>query len=71
MDIPGFVSPCALTSDSLRPDFLLAIPDKCLYILKLTVGFEKNLRNNSHWKKLKYKTLKALLICYNTLISTK
>ena len=30
VDIPGFVSPCALTGDSLRPDLLLAIPDKCL-----------------------------------------
>ena len=39
VDIPGFVSPCALTGDSLRPDLRLAIPVKCLYILELTVGF--------------------------------
>ena len=57
VDIPGFISPCALTSDSLRPDLLLVIPDKCLYILELTIGFETNLRNNSQKKQLKYKTL--------------
>ena len=57
MDIPGFISPCALTGDSLRPDLLLVTRDKCLYILELTVGFESNLRNNSHRKQLKYKTL--------------
>ena len=50
VDIQGFISLCALTSDSLRPDLLLVIPDKCLYILELTVGFETNLRNNSHRK---------------------
>ena len=56
-NIPGFISPCALTGDSLRPDFLLVIPDKCHYVLELTVGFETNLRNNSQRKQLKYKTL--------------
>ena len=30
VDIPGYISPCALTGDSLRPDLLLVIPDKCL-----------------------------------------
>ena len=57
VDIPGFISPCALTGDSIRPDLLLVIPHKCLCILELTVGFEKNLRYNSHRKQLKYKTL--------------
>ena len=45
VDIPGFISPLAVTGDSLRPDLLLVVLDKCLYILELTVGFEKNLRN--------------------------
>ena len=57
VDIPGFISPCALTGDSLRPYLLLVIPDKSLYILELTVGFETNLRNNSQRKQLKYRTL--------------
>ena len=57
MAIPGFISPYALTGDILRPDLLLVIPDKCLYILELTVGFETNLRNNSQRKQLKYRTL--------------
>ena len=57
VDIPGFISPCALTSDSLRPDLLLVIPGKCLYVLALTLGFETNVGNNSHRKQLKYKTL--------------
>ena len=56
VDVPGFISPCALTGATLRPDLLLVIPDKCLYILELTVCFETNLRNNSHRKQLKYKT---------------
>ena len=47
----------AMTGDSLRPNLLLVTRDKCLYILELTVGFESNLRNNSHRKQLKYKTL--------------
>ena len=38
VDITGFISPCALTGDSLHTDLLLVIPDKCLYILELIVG---------------------------------
>ena len=57
MDIPGFSGPCALTGDSLRPDLLSVILDKCLYVLELTIGFETNLRNYYHRKKLKYKNL--------------
>ena len=54
---PGFISLCALTGDSLRPDLVSVIPDKCLYIPELTDGFERNLRNNSHRKQLKYMVL--------------
>ena len=57
VDIPGFISLCALTGDSLNPDLLLVIPDKCPYIFELTVGFKTNLSNNSHRKQLKSKTL--------------
>ena len=56
-DIPGFISPSALAGESLRPDLLSVTPDKCLYIIELTVGFETNLGNNSHRSQLKYKTL--------------
>ena len=35
----------------------LVIPDKCLYILRLTVGFESSLRNHFHRKQLKYITM--------------
>ena len=56
-DIPDFISSSALTGDSLRPDLLLVTPDKCLYLLELTVGFETNLRNSSHRKQLKYEIL--------------
>jgi len=57
VDIPGFPRPCALKGDSLRPDMLLVTPDKNLYLLELTVGFETNLKNNSHRKQLSYKNL--------------
>ena len=43
MDIPGFISLCALTGDSIHPDVLLVTLDKCFYILELTVAFESNL----------------------------
>jgi len=36
---------------------LLVTPDKNLYLLELTVGFETNLKNNSHRKQLSYKNL--------------
>ena len=39
VDPPGFVSPSVITGDQLRPDLLLAIEDKVLYILELTVGY--------------------------------
>ena len=51
VDIPGFVNPSVLTGDNLRPDLLLAIENKCLYILELTVGFESNLQVNANRKR--------------------
>ena len=52
VDVPCFISPCALRNDSLRPDLFLVTRDKCLYVLELTVGFEVNLKNHSHRKQL-------------------
>ena len=52
VDVPCFISPCDLAGDSLRPDLLLGILDKCLYTLELIVGSETNLRTNSHRKQL-------------------
>ena len=54
VDLPGFVSPSIITGDQLRPDLLLAIEDKVLYILELTVGFETNLLTSSDRKRDKY-----------------
>ena len=52
-----------VTGDSLRPDLLLISPNNCLYILKLTVGFETNLDINSHRKEEKYRPLLKDLNC--------
>ena len=46
-----------LTGESLRPDMLLNIEDKCLYIIELTVGFETNLERNAQRKEFKYRSL--------------
>ena len=46
-----------ITGDSLRPDLLLLIDEKILYILELTVGFETNIQNNSDRKAAKYSSL--------------
>ena len=54
VDLPGFLSPSVLTGDSLRPDLLLKVENKCLYILELTVGFESNLQVNARRKHHKY-----------------
>ena len=48
VDLPGYLSPCIITGDSLRPDILLSTIDNRLYIIELTVGFETNLANNAH-----------------------
>ena len=55
--MPGFISPSLLIGNELRPDLLLSIPQKFLYILELTVGFESNLLKNVTRKNLKYKEL--------------
>jgi hypothetical protein len=57
VDLPGFTSPSVITGDELRPDLLLTIENKILYILELTVGFETNLKTNSDRKHEKYLTL--------------
>ena len=58
VDLPGFVSPSVITGDEfIRPDLLLTIGNKILYILELTVGFETNLKTNSDRKLEKYLTL--------------
>ena len=57
VDLPGYLSPCIITGDSLRPDMLLSTVDNRLYIIELTVGFETNLANNAHRKELKYHSL--------------
>ena len=63
VDLPAYLSPCIVTGDSLRPDLLLISPNNCLYILKLAVGFETNLNNNSHRKEEKYRPLLKDLNC--------
>jgi len=56
VDLPGYLSPCIIMGDSLRPDMILSTADK-LYIIELTVGFETNLANNARRKELKYRSL--------------
>ena len=63
VDFPAYLSPCIVTGDSLRSDLLLISPNNCLYILELTVGFEKNLNINSHRKEEKYRPLLKDLNC--------
>ena len=60
VDLPSFLSPCFIcfiTGESYRPDLLLLIDINILYILKLTVGFETNIQNNSDRKATKYSSL--------------
>ena len=56
-DLPGYLSPCSISGDSLRPDIILSTADNVLYIIELTVGFETNLNNNTCRKELKYRPL--------------
>ena len=56
-DLPGFINPSAITGNNLRPDLLLVLPNKWLYILELTVGFESNFRKNSRRQHTKYNYL--------------
>ena len=60
-DIPGFLSISVITGDDLRPDLLLSLSNKSLYILELTVRYESNLGNNAERKKQKYRELKQQL----------
>ena len=57
VDLPGFMNPSVVTGNSFRPDLLLTIGKKCLYILELTVGFESNLQVNANRKHQKYNDL--------------
>ena len=55
-----------ITGDSLRPDLLLEVHNKCLYILELTIGYETNLTSNIARKDRKYQDLIRTLKCqYN------
>ena len=60
------VTPSVITGDSLRPDLLLEVYNKCLYILELTIGYETNLTSNIARKDRKYQDLIRTLKCqYN------
>ena len=54
VDLPGFLSPCILTGDLLRPDLLFCIGTATIYIVELTVGFETNININADRKRDKY-----------------
>ena len=41
----------------MRPDLLIALQTKCIYILELTIGYESNLQNNATRKRQKYENL--------------
>ena len=60
VDLPGFITPSVITSDELRPDILLAIENKLLYILEPTVDFETNLKITCHLFLIKKITLTKL-----------
>ena len=57
VDLPGYLSPSIITGDTLRPDLVLTIENKCIYILELTIGFESNLQTNATRKREKYQDL--------------
>ena len=57
VDLPGYLSPSILTGESLRPDMILIIEDKCLYIIEFTGGFETNIERNAERKEIKYRPL--------------
>ena len=57
LTLSGFKSPSIITGDVYRPDLLIIGPDKSLYVIELTVGFETNLHNNIQRKHAKYKDL--------------
>ena len=55
-DLPGYLSLCIITGDSLRPDMILSTADN-LNIIEVIVGFETNLANNARCKELKCHSL--------------
>ena len=57
VDLPGYISSTVLTGDKLRPDLLITLQNKCIYILELTIGYESNLQNNATRKRQKYENL--------------
>ena len=57
VDLPGYLSPSVITGDTLRPDLVLTIENKCFFILELTIGFESNLQTNATRKREKYQDL--------------
>ena len=57
VDLPGHITPSVIAGNSLRPDLLLTVSSKCLYIVELTVSFEANLLNNAICKTNTYKGL--------------
>ena len=59
VDLPGYLSPCIITGDRLRPDILFSTAVNILYIIELTVGFETNLNINASHKELKYRPLQV------------
>jgi len=54
---PGFVTSSVITDNSLYPDLILHLQNKCLHIVQLTVGFKSNMANNANLKLLKYLVL--------------
>ena len=57
VDLPGYLSPSVITGDELRPDLLITLENKIIYIIELTVGYETNLLNNATRKRHKYEEL--------------
>ena len=57
VDFPSYITPLVISGNSLRPDLLLNVSSKCLYILELTVGFEANLLDTAIRKTYKYEDL--------------
>ena len=59
------MSPSVAAGNSLRPDLLLEVDNKCLCILELTIGYETNLTSNIARKDRKYQDLTRTLQHYN------
>ena len=61
------MSPSVSTGDSFRPDLLLEVRNKCLYILELIIGYETNLTSSIARKGRKYQDLtRTVQYQYNT-----